>query len=194
MKKTIYLLRHGETLFNTQHKIQGWCDSPLTQKGIKQAEIASQWFKNEGITFDSAYCSTSERASDTLEIITGSTIKYQRLKGLKEWNFGAFEGKDECLNPVLPYGDFFEYYGGEKEKDFQKRIVSTIINIAKNDSSQSILIVSHGAACAQFCRYWEKYNIVQYQRGIKNCSIMEFSYENDIFSCQKITVHDFSSL
>ena len=58
MKKTIYLLRHGETLFNTQHKIQGWCDSPLTQKGIKQAEIASQWFKNEGITFDSAYCST----------------------------------------------------------------------------------------------------------------------------------------
>ena len=175
MKKTIYLLRHGETLFNTQHKIQGWCDSPLTQKGIKQAEIASQWFKNEGITFDSAYCS-------------------QRLKGLKEWNFGAFEGKDECLNPSLPYGDFFEYYGGEKEKDFQKRIVSTITNIAKNDSAQSILIVSHGAACAQFCRYWEKYNIVQYQRGIKNCSIMEFSYENDIFSCQKITIHDFSSL
>ena len=29
-------MRHGETLFNVQHKIQGWCDSPLTEKVIKQ--------------------------------------------------------------------------------------------------------------------------------------------------------------
>lgn len=38
MKKTLYLMRHGQTLFNLQHKIQGWCDSPLTELGIKQAE------------------------------------------------------------------------------------------------------------------------------------------------------------
>ena len=37
MKKTLYLMRHGQTLFNVEHKIQGWCDSPLTEQGIKQA-------------------------------------------------------------------------------------------------------------------------------------------------------------
>ena len=31
--KTLYLMRHGQTLFNLQHKIQGWCDSPLTENG-----------------------------------------------------------------------------------------------------------------------------------------------------------------
>lgn len=56
--KTLYLVRHGQTLFNARHKIQGWCDSPLTQTGIKQAQIARDCFINQGIKFDSAYCST----------------------------------------------------------------------------------------------------------------------------------------
>ena len=42
MKKTLYLMRHGQTLFNLQHKIQGWCDSPLTELGIKQAKVAEK--------------------------------------------------------------------------------------------------------------------------------------------------------
>ena len=46
MKKTLYLMRHGQTLFNLQHKIQGWCDSPLTELGIKQAKVAGKWFKD----------------------------------------------------------------------------------------------------------------------------------------------------
>lgn len=38
MMKTLYLVRHGETLFNIQNKIQGWCDSPLTENGVAQAK------------------------------------------------------------------------------------------------------------------------------------------------------------
>ena len=53
--KTLYLMRHGETLFNVQHKIQGWCDSPLTEKGIKQAQKARGYFSKKGITFDQWY-------------------------------------------------------------------------------------------------------------------------------------------
>ncbi|MFW7395453.1 histidine phosphatase family protein, partial [Vagococcus fluvialis] len=47
--KTIYLTRHGQTLFNLQHKIQGFCDSPLTELGINQAKIAKEYFIREGI-------------------------------------------------------------------------------------------------------------------------------------------------
>lgn len=98
--KTLYLMRHGETMFNVQHKIQGWCDSPLTEKGKQQAIQAGQYFKEHGITFDHAYCSTSERCSDTLELITD--MPYQRLKGLKEMYYGELEGESERLNCKTP--------------------------------------------------------------------------------------------
>lgn len=36
--KTIYLVRHGQTFINRYDKMQGWCDTPLTNQGIKEAE------------------------------------------------------------------------------------------------------------------------------------------------------------
>lgn len=42
--KKIYLMRHGETLFNTMDVNQGQCDSPLTENGIRQAKAAKAWF------------------------------------------------------------------------------------------------------------------------------------------------------
>lgn len=194
MRKTIYLMRHGQTLFNVQHKIQGWCDSPLTDIGIAQAKIAGQYFTNHNINLEYGYCSTSERCSDTLEIVTDNKLDYKRIKGLKEWNFGAFEGKDECLNPPLPYGDFFASYNGEKESEFKDRICSTILDIANNDKHNNILIVSHGAACAQFVRNWQHNGEVKYQRGIKNCAIFHFEYEDGQFYLLEIINHDFTSL
>ena len=70
MAKTLYLMRHGQTLFNLRHKVQGWCDAPLTDFGVYQAKVAGQYFKDAGITFDDAYSSTQERACDTLELVT----------------------------------------------------------------------------------------------------------------------------
>lgn len=193
MKKTLYLMRHGQTLFNVQHKIQGWCDSPLTELGIKQAGVAAKYFEDQGITFDHAYCSTSERASDTLEIVTRHKLPYARFKGLKEWNFGAFEGKDECLNPPLPYGDFFKTYGGEGEKEFQDRINDTILSLMAQDN-ETVLIVAHGAACAQFARMWQERGPVRYRPGISNCAIFKYLYEDGTFTLTEIVTHDFSNL
>lgn len=188
--KTVYLMRHGQTLFNVQHKIQGWCDAPLTEVGIKQAKVAAKWFKDNHIELDAAYCSTSERASDTLELITD--LPYTRLKGLKEWNFGAYEGKDECLNPALPYEDFFKQFGGETQDELQQRIVKTMNELMESTKGKNVLVVSHGAACANFIRYYEEYNEAHYKRGVKNCAIFKCTYENGIFSCKEIINHDFS--
>ncbi len=191
--KTLYLMRHGQTLFNAQHKIQGWCDAPLTDIGIKQAEVAGKWFDDNNIEIDEAYCSTSERASDTLEIVTHNRLPYKRLKGLKEWNFGAFEGKDECLNPPLPYGDFFKKFGGETQDELTERMVKTVTDIMEHARGENILVVSHGAACANFIKSFEQYNVAHYKRGIRNCAIFRCTYGNGIFSCREIINHDFSA-
>lgn len=91
-------MRHGQTLFNKLEKIQGACDSPLTSDGIEQAKVAKKYFELNQIKLENFYSSTQERASDTLEIIIGNN-DYRRKKGLKEWNFGTFEGESERINP-----------------------------------------------------------------------------------------------
>lgn len=120
MQKTFYLMRHGQTLFNVQGRIQGACDSPLTELGIAQAKAARDYFEQEGIRFDSIYSSTQERACDTAELVTGRK-DYIRLKGLKEWNFGSFEAHQEYLNPPL-----------HKEDGMVPAIVITLLDMAAN--------------------------------------------------------------
>ena len=71
--KEFYLMRHGQTRFNVQHRLQGVCDAPLTEVGIEQAKKAGQYLVKQEPIFDHVFTSTSERASDTLEIVTGRT-------------------------------------------------------------------------------------------------------------------------
>lgn len=99
--KEFYLMRHGQTRFNVQHRLQGVCDAPLTEVGIEQAKKAGQYLAKQEPIFDHVFTSTSERASDTLEITKGLT-DYERLKGLRGQDFGAFEGQSEYLTPK-PY-------------------------------------------------------------------------------------------
>ncbi len=194
MKKTLYLMRHGQTLFNLQHKIQGWCDSPLTELGIKQAKVAGEYFKKNNIKFDKAFSSTSERACDTLEIVTEGKLDYQRLKGLKEWNFGKYEGKDEFLNPPLPYGEFFKLNGGESEIEVKDRMFNTIKDVLDKEDGEVFLMVSHGGACVQFTRKFDDTSTVHFTRGFRNCSIFKIEYENGVFDLVDIIQHDFSGI
>lgn len=136
MSKTLYLMRHGQTLFNERKKIQGWSDAPLTALGIKQAQVAGEYFRKAQITLEEAYSSTSERASDTLELVTDNQLSYQRVKGLKEWNFGTFEGESEDLNPPLPYNDFFVTFGGESQAELTQRISKTIFELVSTRATK----------------------------------------------------------
>lgn len=189
MKKTLYLMRHGQTLFNVRRKIQGWCDAPLTDLGIKQAKVASKYFKDHKIIFDHAYSSTSERACDTLELVTD--MPYTRKKGLKEWNFGTFEGESEDLNPPLPYGDFFVTYGGEGEMEMRQRMADTLQEIMANDDHNIVLAVSHGAACRGFMRYWAHTTDLEHKQRIGNCCILKFEYDNNEFKLVEVINHNF---
>lgn len=193
----LYMMRHGQTLFNLHHMIQGWCDSPLTETGIKQAKVAGEYFKSHGIAFDHAYASTAERACDTLEIVTDGQMPYERIKGLKEMNFGKYEGQSEAMNPPLPYLVFFKKYAqGESQEDVQKRMVSTVKELMSRGGHESVLIVTHGAALANFARYYDENakEGAHYRTGIKNCSIFHYEFDGEAFSCLEIIEHDFSSI
>mgnify|MGYP004458456651 FL=1 len=178
--KEFYLMRHGQTRFNVQHRLQGVCDASLTEVGIEQAKRAGQYLAKQEPIFDHVFTSTSERASDTLEIVTG-----QRLKGLKGQDFGAFEGQPEYLTPkTLPdgqgFGDYFVQFGGESTTKVRDRMELTIRAIMESvaDGSKSLL-VSHGPSILQFCR--RVLNPDPDIRGLKNCCILHFTYDQGQF-------------
>ncbi|UQS82142.1 histidine phosphatase family protein [Bombilactobacillus folatiphilus] len=191
----LYLMRHGQTMFNQLHRIQGASDSPLTAQGIADAKEVGVYFQQHGITFDHAYSSTQERASDTLECVTSQP--YQRLKGLKEWNFGVFEGQSEQLNPQMDpkrhtYGDFYLQFGGESDVQVQDRMVQTLTQIMEQPDHQRVLAVSHGGACMNFVRsILTPAEAKQKVPHLKNCCVLKFGYEQHAFQfLEMINVKD----
>ena len=194
MKKTLYLMRHGQTLFNARRKIQGNIDSPLTELGKKQAEIAKQYFSENNIILTHAYSSTQERASDTLEIITN--LPYKRLKGLKEMGFGIFEGESEDFHPPVLgngniFGEFYASVGGEGETSLRERMVQTLTEIMEKEDHRSVLAVSHGIACFTFFSKWHP---EIYLEGVPNCTVFKYEYRDGKFNNLEIFRPDFSRL
>lgn len=93
----IYLVRHGETEFNITQRVQGWTDSPLTEKGKEAVKATGKRFQAANIQFDAAFCSTSFRTEHTAKIILNtikqSHLAIQPLNELREFHFGQYEGK-----------------------------------------------------------------------------------------------------
>jgi len=92
-KLTFYIARHGKTLMNTLDRVQGWCDSPLTDEGIKVARHLG--YGLDDIKFRTAYCSDLRRTYQTAQIVLGSKdqsdIAIIECPGFREACFGSFE-------------------------------------------------------------------------------------------------------
>lgn len=183
--KTLYLLRHGETMFNSQKRIQGWCDSPLTTKGIKQCLIVKEYFKKMNYSFDHAYCSTSERASDTLELIVD--MPYIRLKGLKENFYGDLEGENERLAQSDPKKceTYYLQFGGESSNTTKERMYKTLTEIMEKENHNQVLAVSHGGACFQFLKAIQD-PTEELKKGFGNCCLFIYEYSNHQFQLKKV--------
>lgn len=92
---TLYLVRHGKTFFNTTDQVQGWADSPLTEKGESQADAVGRGMKD--IQFVTAFSSDLGRQRATARRIldqnAGTIPELQEVIGLREWFYGGYEGK-----------------------------------------------------------------------------------------------------
>lgn len=94
-KTTLYIVRHGKTMFNTIERVQGWCDTPLTKQGQEGIHYLGKGLKD--VDFSFAYSSDSGRAIETARIILsehakGKDIPYFIDQKIREWCFGSLEG------------------------------------------------------------------------------------------------------
>ena len=189
MIKKLVLMRHGQTLFNLRGKFQGVVDSPLTPLGIQQAKTVKPFLDDLPFRFDHAYSSSSERACDTLEIVTN--LPYIRLKGLKEWNFGILEGEPEYLHPPFDqYDEYFSTHEGEGRMEVFNRINSTLCSIMEKEDHCNVIATSHGLAMKEFVTYWTKDNPSLVPSRFANCIIFIFDYDTETKTFTLIDVHN----
>ena len=90
----LYLVRHGETSWNIERKVQGQTDIPLNETGVRQAEKVREELKS--VAFDICYCSPLIRAKRTAEIVADGRVDIVIDENLKERGFGELEGTDSA--------------------------------------------------------------------------------------------------
>ena len=201
-KKLLYAMRHCETLFNVQHKSQGWCDSPVTPRGIEQCRIAGEDLARRGVEFDHFYTSTSERCCDTMEMVCqaafGEVKPYVRKKGLRECGFGIFEAKDDFCEPDFVGGGkvrsaIMSAGGGETDQEVNERIGGCLSEIMADPDTTNVLVVSSGGSLRHFFMEVEPENRAAPIRN-SNCMVYVFEWEDGQFRCAEIYQQDFSDL
>lgn len=146
----ITLIRHGQTDWNLEGRIQGTTDIPLNDTGRAQARAAAQ--RLAGTPFDRVYASPLSRARETAEIIAGELDLAAPLVavGMREHEFGAAEGLlwDECRERFG--GLRGDVPGAETVQQLTDRALSALARIdltARRRSaprSESVLVATHG--------------------------------------------------
>ncbi len=153
-KKTIYLIRHGQTNFNIQGIVQGsGVDADLNETGKKQALQFYQKYKN--VTFNLVITSALKRTQQTAKHFIEQGIEHQILPEFNEINWGALEGQKptpanmETFKSILKSWKNGNYdttiAGGESPNSVQKRMQIGIQKLSAMDV-ETILLVSHGRA------------------------------------------------
>lgn len=175
--KNLYLMRHGETLFNRRRIIQGVVNSPLMVEGVAQAlHTKSAYFEKNKIEFDHAFCSPEGRAIQTLELITD--MPYKTVVGLHEMCFGRLEGCPVYVG--CPGSEFNTYYGtigGETTKQVQERMNKALLEIMNDPENQNVLAVGHGCSNQAFYEYWKPYDKVKGSDLLWNCSVLHYEFD-----------------
>ena len=153
MKETeIILVRHGETEWNSQQRMQGHSNSDLSSVGQAQIQALGQWMKN--VPFDLIYSSDSLRAKQTAEAITqfsGHELKIDLR--LREKNLGVFEGltseearerHPEVFRLFKTAGSKYVIDEGESTQQLQDRALEIVDEIRIKHPEERVLLVTHG--------------------------------------------------
>lgn len=176
----LYIIRHGETDWNKEQRLQGRSDIELNAYGIELAELTSEAIKN--VKFDRIYSSPLKRAYTTAKIMRGNRpVEIITDDRLVEMSFGEYEGR---VTKTLPdeFWDFFEnpvnfepVTGGESYEEVIKRAADFVedIIVPLSDQVERVLVVAHGALNRGMMLYLNHQGIEDYWSGTfqKNCCV-----------------------
>ena len=179
-----YILRHGRTDWNEEHKLQGEVDIPLNETGRQMAYDAAKKYKD--IDFDICYCSPLKRAQETARIFLSGrnpAVEIITDNRLHEMCFGDYEGvknirqKPEC--PVYLLFEEPEIYvardGAESFEELYHRTGVFIELVLKPQLAvgKNVLVVGHGAMNCSIVNQFRGTPIKDFWKDMQgNCELL----------------------
>ena len=142
----LYVVRHGQTIWNLEKRVQGITDIPLTEVGIESAKELKELV--DTLNIDVVISSPLKRARDTAKILIDSKLPINIDDRIKERDWGMNEGalieavdRWDCWDVILNT----KVQNIECLQDFMYRVSSFIEEIKEKYKDKNVLVVTHSA-------------------------------------------------
>ena len=175
----LILIRHGESEYNREGRIQGFLDCDLSELGREQAGLLRARLDKE--KFDAGFTSTATRAVQTADLALAHRLDIAPREGLREINLGVWEGEiAEDLKRRFPRetDQWFKQPsqlridGAERLAAFRRRVTAEINRIRAECPDHGIVIFTHGGAICTYLTSLLGLKLDDLWRfKIRNCSI-----------------------
>ena len=197
----LYIIRHGETYWNIEGRMQGTKDSKLTEQGKKEALNLGENLKDTKI--DCIYSSPLERAYDTSVLIRGEReIPIEIKSNLIEMNFGKWEGMLSDDVEKLYKNEHYRFWNephlyttldGETFEELIKRVKITLDEIVNQNKGEHVLLVTHAIVIKAIYAIVKGYKVEEFWNPpfIKNTcvTIIEHNKNNYNITLEASTSH-----
>jgi len=154
--QVVYLIRHGETDFNRDGRIQGYTESSLSELGREQARRLGERLRGLGI--ERAFTSPLRRAVDTCRIALEGAVEWEAREGLREIHLGVWEGQQaatlrerypEQVRLWFARPGAVRIDGAETIRAFRARVVRTMNDVRAANADGVLAVFAHGGViCA----------------------------------------------
>lgn len=191
----IFLVRHVETVWNAENRIQGHLDSPLTDLGIAQAEALAEYFKSQ--RFAAFYSSDLGRACETTRYISEKNgLPFSTMPCLRERNFGILQGAlkkeltvkfPEVYRRYKTYEPDYVIPEGESIKQSSERCIKCLEELAQKHVDERILIVAHSGVLVSLLKHTMDIPIgIRPRFSSSNSCINVFSFQDGIWTLERL--------
>ena len=192
MQKThLCLVRHGETAWNAEGRVQGQLDIPLSEVGLAQAQAVATALRAE--RFSTIYSSDLQRVTQTAEPTARTlglpvhldprlrerhygmfqTLKYADVKVLHPEDYARFKAKDPD----------YDFRTGESLRTFHARSVECLADLAARHPGESILVFTHGGVLEMARRFATRASLTTVREfEIPNCGINRMAISGNEWS------------
>jgi len=171
----LVLVRHGQTDWNVERRIQGTSDIPLNDTGRRQAREAAKLLRREH--WDAIVSSPLSRARETAEILSAELGlgEVELVDALQERNYGAAEGltgaeAEERYQGRVP--------GRESPQEVLDRVHPALVALAEEHPGKAVLVVSHGGVIGTLVRDATSHAWPEPGQLIPNGSHHRFAYQD----------------
>jgi 2,3-bisphosphoglycerate-dependent phosphoglycerate mutase len=155
------LVRHGETAWNAEGRVQGQLDVPLSETGLAQARAVARVLSAE--TFSAIHSSDLTRARQTAQPIADLLKRKIVLnENLRERHYGAFQGmtyaeaKERFPEGYARFGakdPEYDFGNGESLLRFHERALACIRDLVEKHSGEDLLVFTHGGVLEMVYRH-----------------------------------------